>query len=1373
MARHLFASSRRISVFGLALLAGLLALALLLPDTAAHSQAVPAAGRVAAAGTATVTGAATAGGALPVAGAVPAAVVAVAPPTPSWAGGPSAPPAPARQSEAQAQAKSFGCDGCHAYRPTAAATAGPPEHRSMHANPGVVLGCTDCHGGNAAVTAPAGAAPGDAAYLAAKQRAHVAPRNPLQWGTQSGNPEGSYTRLNRESPQFIRFMNPGDLRVAREACGACHLPIVQSSERSLMATSAMLWGGAAYNNGILPFKRYILGESYTASGEPATIRNPVPVSPQLQAMGILDSLAPLPAWETVPPADVFRVFERGGRVINSTFPEVGLPNVTGQLQRLDEPGRPDIRQSNRGPGTGNRIAVPLINLTKTRLNDPHLWFLGTNEQAGDYRSSGCTACHTPYANDRDPRHSGPYAQYGHAGRSASSDPTIPKDRPGHPISHQFTRAIPSSQCMVCHMHQPNIFVNSFYGTTMWDYESDAPFMWPKQQKYPSAAEARRILSRNPEEAATRGLWGDPAFSAKVSELNPQLQDGRFADYHGHGWNFRQVFKRDRKGTLVDANNRPVADDDPKRFDKAVHLSSVHLDVGMQCVDCHFAQDAHGNGHIYGEVAAAIEIDCKDCHGSARQYPTLFTSGPAARPGGMDMQLLRTQDGRRRFEWRDGKLYQRSAIDPKLEWELSLVKDSVTPGNPHYNEKAARAKLMLSGRAGQDGTWGTAGKGQSYAHDDDKLACYTCHLSWTTSCAGCHLPIQANAKTERLHYEGGETRNYASYNPQVARDDMFQLGRAGSVKGGRITPVRSSSALVLSSTNANRERIYIQQPPIAASGFSSQAFAPHYPHTERKTETKTCSDCHVNDANDNNAVLAQLLLQGTNFVNFVGFNAWVGGASAVEAVQVTEWDEPQAVLGSYLQRHAYPDWYRKHLDARRRLQTSHAHATEGAARCVQTRGEYLFVAEGAGGMRVYDVASIANKGVSQRIIRAPFSPLGQDTHIASKDATCVALPTNQPIAPARNSGELMRVTNQEQAFHPVYHYAFVSDSREGLIVVNVDTLADGEPRNNFLQRAATWNGDGAQKGVLDGARHITVGGHYLYITARAGLVVVDVDDPLKPRWVATVPLADARASALQFRYLWVTTQQGLELVDVTLPKAPQHLAGARVALADARKVYVARTYAYVAAGAQGLVIVDVERPLQPRIETVLQRGDSPSTSLVDTQDVIVGSTNASLFAYVADGTGGLKVVQLTAPDTQPRFYGFSPVPRPQVIAWRETRSRALSLSKGLDRDRAVDETGGQIAVFGRIGSRPLTLPEMQKLYLRQDGTVWTVTDTPGTSYSNAGAALAPQAPASSIARSAAPTMLGAASASTAPLSFAPASPLPAAGVVVSPVRGGLP
>jgi hypothetical protein len=112
---------------------------------------------------------------------------------------------------------------------------------------------------------------------------------------------------------------------------------------------------------------------------------------------------------------------------------------------------------------------------------------------------------------------------------------------------------------------------------------------------------------------------------------------------------------------------------------------------------------------------------------------------------------------------------------------------------------------------------------------------------------------------------------------------------------------------------------------------------------------------------------------------------------------------------------------------------------------------------------------------------------------------------------------------------------------------------------------------------------------------------------------------------------------------------------------------------------------------------------------DARDVIVATTNASLFAYVADGRNGLKVLQLTSPATQPNFYGFTPAPRPELIATKGTRWPALALSKGLERDRAVDETGHQMAVFGRLGSRPFTLEEMQELYLDDQGRPYFVTD----------------------------------------------------------------
>ncbi|UOR09608.1 hypothetical protein LCM18_03485 [Qipengyuania flava] len=1315
----------------------------------------------------------------------------------------TAAPAPRIQTEAQMAAKSDGCFSCHVRT----------DQPTMHETPAVRLGCVDCHGGNAEVFGNSELAHDDPAYVTARDAAHVLPKYPESWHwPSSANPKRSYALLNKEDPVFVRFVNPSDYRVARESCGACHIETIEAAERSIMATGAMLWGGASYNNGILPFKRYILGEAYTRDGEPAKIESPgVPAGTVTDAQedrGAMAALYPMPTWHVIPPGDVFRVFERGGRNIASQFPEVGIPNPTGLIQRLEEPGRPDLKQSNRGPGTGLRVAIPVLNIHKTRLNDPFMWFMGTNDQPGDYRHSGCASCHVVYANDREPRHSLIYAKYGRDGQSATVDPTIaslyegghgeshggghgsvrqPGDNDhsetpdherekqrGHPIRHTFTRSIPTAQCMNCHMHQPNIFLNSYLGYTMWDYESDAPHMWPKEQKYPTAAEIRAVLDRNPEAAAPKGKWADIDFLRNVYDLNPELSDTQFADYHGHGWNFRAILKRDREGNLLDKDGNIVAHDDPEKWrredegkfvepgvnpGKTVHMMDIHAEKGLQCADCHFAQDSHGNGLIYTEVANAVEIGCKDCHGTADAYPSLRTSGPAAPPKGTDLSLLRNPDGRRRFEWTygdDGRqvLIQRSIVDPELEWQVSLTRDSVDPQSREFNAKSARAKLM-SKQGAETGLFefGTGIAPEDRAHGTEEMACFTCHLSWTTSCGGCHLPIEANWKTKSHHYGTEETRNFATYNPQVARDQMFQLGRHQTTKGNQVAPIRSTSALVLSSTNINRERIYVQQPPVAASGYSSQAFAPHFPHTVRLTETKTCSDCHLSEADDNNAIMSQLLLLGTNFVNFVGLNAWVGLDTGFEAVRVTEWDEPQAVLGSYLHRYAYPDYWRMHVeDNDRELkdwvrgktfdedvggetkafeQFANVHeGTRDSVGCLQLRGEYMFVAEGKGGFRVYDVASIANKGVSERILTAPFSAAGHDTHVKTANATCMALATNQPVRPDRNKtmaqtpvsdaegnpvfnadGSPMTLlqVNQEQPMRPIYDYAVITDAVEGLVLVNVETMADGEFRNNKLDRtrfadgSMAWNPDG----ILKGARHVTLAGDIGYIAADAGLVTIDLANPADPQLMAVRALTDVRASTIQFRYLWVTDAEGVKLFDVTDMRNPVAMPQATVPLADARRIYVARTYAYVAAKRDGLVILDVTKPLAPKL---YQRVTLDGT-LDDAEDVIVGSTNATLFAYVADGRNGLKVLQLTTPDSQPNFYGFSPAPKPELIAWARTKGAALSLSKGLDRDRGVDETGGQMAVFGRLGSRPFNRAEMEKLFLTRAGVPWKVSDTP--------------------------------------------------------------
>jgi hypothetical protein len=40
-------------------------------------------------------------------------------------------------------------------------------------------------------------------------------------------------------------------------------------------------------------------------------------------------------------------------------------------------------------------------------------------------------------------------------------------------------------------------------------------------------------------------------------VNPRARLNQFADYHGHGWNFRGVFRRDREGNLLDAAGKKI------------------------------------------------------------------------------------------------------------------------------------------------------------------------------------------------------------------------------------------------------------------------------------------------------------------------------------------------------------------------------------------------------------------------------------------------------------------------------------------------------------------------------------------------------------------------------------------------------------------------------------------------------------------------------------------------------------------------------------------------------------------------------------------------------------------------------------------------
>src|SRR6266702_3891933 len=152
-----------------------------------------------------------------------------------------------RPSQEEPDKKSAGCVSCHTRT----------DEPTMHPTKTVHLGCTDCHGGNSSIAIRPGTAP--------------------------------------NSAEYVKFVNPGDLRVAPEACGpaGCHAKEVRAVSTSMMTHVGLLWGAALYNNGGFPSKNAHFGESYSHEGLPQSIKTfPKPTPEEMRAKGILPELDP-------------------------------------------------------------------------------------------------------------------------------------------------------------------------------------------------------------------------------------------------------------------------------------------------------------------------------------------------------------------------------------------------------------------------------------------------------------------------------------------------------------------------------------------------------------------------------------------------------------------------------------------------------------------------------------------------------------------------------------------------------------------------------------------------------------------------------------------------------------------------------------------------------------------------------------------------------------------------------------------------------------------------------------------------------------------------------------------------------------------------
>jgi hypothetical protein len=581
-----------------------------------------------------------------------------------------------------------------------------PGLENPHPFPGdaEVLRCTQCHGGN-----PAGSD---------MLSSHVPPppsigdrqfqdQNATAWFnklTLAGIDKiadytvGSttYTALD-----YLQFLNPSDLRVTRlgRGCGECHQEHAIAQSRSPLGTEMGIFSGAFYAigmaNAVLAhrglFEDTAADYGWRAAEDPTHVHDP-------NRNGRVGRLIEPPVWSsrsTQGPDYLFR---------NRDFVAANLVN--------------DVN-ADGSVVSGSRLAKLYQEMVAFTCGDCHLGSSGANNRYGDFRPSGCAACHMPYSLD---------------GRSRSRDPNVPKNEPldpddiddperAHVRSHRIrgvartlsngveVQGIDDHTCAGCHQGS-NRMVMQYWGIRL-DQNEDVV----RGRQYPAQP-----------------------VSFRTTRNDPRLFDPAVGNRTFNGRNHRQYLLEED----YDGDGR---DDTPP---------DVHYEAGMGCVDCHGTVELHGNvaaangGDIVSRMSHAVTIRCEDCHGSATAYaPTTTGENYQGQPAALGVD---SKGNALRHVERDanGNYWLTSKLDGRRHfiaqtYDVVVNNNRVHPvtGDPIYS-------AMGSFAMGRDDGSSTTGIGPQQTGNPhagfshmDSMHCAACHSAWTNTCVGCHLEGEYN------------------------------------------------------------------------------------------------------------------------------------------------------------------------------------------------------------------------------------------------------------------------------------------------------------------------------------------------------------------------------------------------------------------------------------------------------------------------------------------------------------------------------------------------------------------------------------------------------------------------------------------------------
>ncbi|MBU1659345.1 cytochrome C [bacterium] len=297
---------------------------------------------------------------------------------------------------------------------------------------------------------------------------------------------------------------------------------------------------------------------------------------------------------------------------------------------------------------------------------------------------------------------------------------------------------------------------------------------------------------------------------------------------------------------------------------------IHFQKGMLCQDCHTSNDLHGDGFLGGANAAAVEVECQDCHGTTKAYPWELPLGYSDE---FSTQHARGE-GRGTTQTMAEYLKQGSFNEPRDGYLLTAR------GNPLVHAVKEGDKIIVHLASGKDIELTPLKKLKEQeklskkallamdtisAHTDN-MECYTCHATWAPQCYGCHVKIDysqgkqnpdylAASHDQDIHGKTGGMKDLKKYlvDGKVTETRSFlrwedpPLSQNGE---GRISPTvpgcQTTITVIGKDGKALLQNHIYKIPNVEGAGDEGQNaidMAPIQPHTISK-ESRSCESCHT-------------------------------------------------------------------------------------------------------------------------------------------------------------------------------------------------------------------------------------------------------------------------------------------------------------------------------------------------------------------------------------------------------------------------------------------------------------------------------------------------------------------------------------------------